>query len=96
MDEFQKMAVTIAIKRMFTSDYFNISVLDNCIKIVGCIPDKKDYDTLRALHCVHWGEMPQSLREMVMLKTAQILNGPQFDTNALIEGLFVNDSPLLN
>jgi len=95
MDEFHKQAAITALKAMFRKDYYDICAVDKVIKMTGCIPDKKDYQALNALHCVHWNEMSKELREMVLLKTMQIFEQPGIDIE-LLEGRLKNDLRLLN
>jgi hypothetical protein len=95
MDDFEKMVVTTALKRMFESDYFSICTIDKCVKVIGCVPDKRDYDALSALHCVHWDAMTPDLRNMVLLKTVQMLDSPAMNLHVL-DGMFKNAERLLN
>jgi hypothetical protein len=95
MNEFHKRAAIVSLKSMFGKSYFDITVVDACLKLSGCIPDRKDYEALRALHCVHWNEMEKDLREMVLLKTMQMFEQPGLDV-ALLDGCLKNDLLLLN
>lgn len=91
MDEFQKMAAKAALKDMFENkNYFSICTVDKLIKLTGCIPNKKDYEALNALHCIHWMDMGQELRSMAMMKTLQIFEQPGFDTEVL-DSVFSSD-----
>lgn len=95
MDEFQRKTVAIALKRMFTGQHFSICVVDACLKVSGCIPNKKDYDTLSALHCVNWSEMDADFRDQVLLKVAQIFTDPGMNIE-FIEEAIAHDPKLLN
>lgn len=95
MDAFHKAAVTTALKEMFNGNYFSISTVDKCIKITGCIPNKKDYQALSALHCVDWSDMDKELRQLVFVKTMEIFDNPGFDIE-LLGQVMKNDSLLLN
>jgi hypothetical protein len=95
MDEFHKKAAITALKKMFDGRYFDICTVDNVIKITGCIADRKDYQALRALHCVNWSDMDADLRNMVMVKTMQIFDTPKFSVEVLSNAI-KNDSLLLN
>lgn len=94
MNAFQTAAAKTALKHMFEKDYYDICTVDKLIKMTGCHPDRKDYQALNALHCVHFNEMDSDLRQMVYLKTIQIFDTEGFDTD-LIGGLF-NDTKQLN
>ncbi len=96
MNEFQREAAITALKVMFESTYFDICTVDKCIKLSGCVPpDRKDYQALHALHCVHFSDMSRNLRNMVLAKTMQIFESPKFDTEVL-GALFKTNSKMLN
>ena len=96
MDSFHKKAAITALKNMFEEKkYFDICTVDAVLKLTGCIPDKKDYQALRALHCVDWVDMDADLRNTVMLKTMQMFETPGFDTE-LLDGAIKTNTLLLN
>lgn len=95
MNEFHKKAAITSLKKMFEGRHFSICTIDTLCKLTGCIPDAKDYQALSALHCVNWSDMDSELREMVMLKVAQIFEKPGFDMQ-ILGGLLQRDSTLLN
>lgn len=91
MNDFQREAAITALKLMFEGRYFNISTVDKCIKISGCVPpDRKDYQALNALHCVDFADMSANLRQMTLAKTMQIFETPKFDTEVI--GALFNDN----
>jgi len=94
MNAFQIEAAKTALKHMFEKEYFDICAVDKLIKLTGCHPDRNDYQALSVLHCVHFNEMSDDLRQMVYLKTIQIFDNEGFDTD-LIGGL-LNDTKQLN
>lgn len=81
--DFRLEAVKLALKKMFTSDYFDICTVDCCLKITGAIPDKSTYDGLRAIHCVHWKDMSSSMRNEVFKRTLNMVAGEGFDMSAI-------------
>jgi hypothetical protein len=83
MDNFQKEVVLTAMRKMFQGLHFSICTVDNCLKITGAIPTKKDYDALSALHCVTWSEMSPQLRQTVLEKTVEILSSDSFNLSIL-------------
>jgi len=83
LDDFQKEVVLTAMKKMFQGSHFSICDLDKCLKITGTIPDKKDYDSLHALHCVDWKDMSPGLRQAVLERTVSMLSSDRFDLSAL-------------
>ena len=68
---------------MFQGSHFNICDLDKCLRITGTIPNKQDYDSLSALHCVDWSAMSPQLRQGVLEKTVSMLSSESFDLSVL-------------
>lgn len=96
MNEFQREAAITALKVMFEGKYYNICTVETCIKLSDCIPpNRKDYQALKALHCVNFSDMSASLRQMTLAKTMQIFENPKFDTE-VIGALFKTDTKMLN
>jgi hypothetical protein len=93
LDAFHQQAAAVALKNMFVGDHFNICDLDNLIKLLGCIPNKKDYEALRCLHCVHWCDMSPELRGEVLKRTIRILAAVGFDTGELDGVVLKNIAP---
>lgn len=95
MNDFEIMAAKAALKAMLRSDYFSICAVDKVLKISGCIPNGKDYAALSALHCIHWRDMEPALREMVVLKVAQMFENPGLDVG-VIDNAFSRHKLLLS
>lgn len=78
LSEFQQRAVSAAIEKMFAGQFFSITDLDNKVKTIGCEDNLsgRDYDALRAIHCVSWGAMDRDLKRMVREKCLELLDLP--------------------
>jgi hypothetical protein len=61
MDQLTQVAVATAMRKMFDNKWFDISTVDQCLKLAGVIAPTKPYQTLRVLHCVHYSDMPREL-----------------------------------
>ena len=85
MDNFQKQAITIALREMFEGSHFSICAVDKCLKIAGVIPPAADYDALSALHCVHWSKMPADFRDQVFVKTLELFTHAGFPLERILE-----------
>jgi hypothetical protein len=83
LDTFHQQAATVAIKKLFEGTYFSICELDSIIKLLGCLPDKKDYEALKCLHCVNWSDMPPDLRDEVLKRVLKIVKAVGFNTEIL-------------
>lgn len=83
LDTFHQQAATVALKKMFQGEHFSICDLDSIVKLLGCIPDKKDYEALRCLHCVNWSDMSPDLRGEVLKRVIKIMQSVGFDTEVL-------------
>lgn len=58
----QMECIRTALRVMWDKGYFDICTIDNILKVTGGIPDRKNYDALRLLHCVHFKDMSRNLR----------------------------------
>lgn len=61
MNEIQKMAAQAAMTNMLKKSYFSISTIDSILAMTNGKPNQDDYNILRALHCVNYGDMPPEL-----------------------------------
>lgn len=68
------IAIT-ALNHMFAGIHFSICTIDNVAKVLGVVPQADTYAQLRALHCVHWSEMPPALRDRIPALIEQTLSG---------------------
>lgn len=76
MDEVQTMAIRAALSKMIRDGYLNICTIDHILKMTGGIPDKRDYDILHALHCVHFREMEPELVRGIPVIVQRVINSP--------------------
>lgn len=81
MDEIQKMAIRAALAKMIRDGYLNICTIDNILKMTGGIPDRRDYDILHALHCVHFREMESELLRGLPVIVQRVINAPGIEFN---------------
>lgn len=76
--EFHQRSAAAALMKMFASSYFDICILDAIAKTLGkqgrCAG--RDYDALRAIHCMHWADMGPDLARMAKEKILEILELP--------------------
>jgi hypothetical protein len=78
MDELQKMAINCAIRDMMRKGYFSICVIDQILKMTGGIPDKRDYEVLRLLHCINFVDMQPELLRGLPLIMNRVINADDF------------------
>ncbi len=77
--DFQALAASAAIFRMFREKHFSICKLD---AIAATIDRKqhlagRDYEALRALHCMDWADMGTDLAHQTRAVCCQILGIPE-------------------
>lgn len=76
--EFHQRSAAVALVKMFASGHFDICTLDAIARTLGkqarCAG--RDYDALRAVHCIDWADMGRDLERMVKEKTLEILELP--------------------
>lgn len=83
LNETQAEVAILALNKMMRSSFFDICVIDNVAKMLNIPPRAETYKTLRALHCVHFSEMPASLRAKLPALIADCLGDPpMFQFNA--------------
>lgn len=63
MNDIKALAALTALNEMFAGSHFSICTIDTVAKLLGVHPQRDAYDTLHALHCVHWSKMPRELRD---------------------------------
>lgn len=85
MTEFEKQSITMALKKMFQGSYFDICVVDKCLKIASAIPPSADYNALAALHCVQWADMSQDFRQQVFVKTLEMFSHTGFPLEQIMQ-----------
>lgn len=65
LSEFQQRAAGVALERLLTGDYFDITALRKVAELTGTTLQGKDLTALEALHCVHYSKMDRALAVMV-------------------------------
>jgi len=75
LTEFQQRACALALVKMLSAKSFNICVLDAIGKTMGRTSSLagKDYDALRAIHCVDWADMGPELATLTRAKCFELL-----------------------
>ncbi|EKT3962754.1 hypothetical protein ABF179_002327 [Flavobacterium psychrophilum] len=99
MDEIQKQVVKIALKKMFTQKHFSICDIDKCIKISQIIPNKVDYNTMSALHCVDYSDMNKDVQNWLLQTVEDMFVGSGFDlsfleTKETINAIVIEEKPI--
>ena len=83
MDEIQKQVVKIALKKLFTQKHFSICDIDRCLKISQIIPNKTDYNTMSALHCIDYSDMNKEVQDWLLTAVEEMFMGTGFDLSFL-------------
>lgn len=58
-------ALRLGLRRIFTSDHFSICDLDKLLRIANVHPPAEIYDSLNAMHCVHYNTMSDGTKARV-------------------------------
>lgn len=74
MDTTQELAAKTALNKMMKDGYFSICVIDNIVKMGNILPNRRAYDILHTLHCVHFKDMPTELYEQLPTLIRECLN----------------------
>ena len=66
MTDIKQLAALTSLNSMMDKGYMDICCVDSVGKLLGINPKISDsYNTLHALHCVHYAKMPQELRDAI-------------------------------
>ena len=75
----------LSLRKMLSKGYFDICTIDAILKL-GEIPrGGRDYDRLRTLHCIHYAEMSEEVRSLMVNLIGRVLSMPSLDTNSLFK-----------
>lgn len=73
-----QLSVLTTLNKMMRSSRFSICTVDDAVKVLGTMPDRRAYDILSTLHCVEWGDMPTELRDSVPKLIERCINVPAY------------------
>jgi hypothetical protein len=76
MTTIEILAAQASLKKMEQNGYFDICVIDNILKISGGVPNGRDHQVLRMLHCVHFKDMPSELLKELPHIVHRVLGSP--------------------
>ena len=79
MNAMETLAAKTALKKMVEQGYFDICTVDNVLKISGGIPNSREYQTLRLLHCVHYKDMPAELLKELPNVIKRVVESPALE-----------------
>lgn len=80
MMDIKQIALSTALKKLFTERSFSICAIDDCVKMMNVIPDREVYEIMRTVHCVNYSDMPLELRKWLIDSTYSMfsINGCEF------------------
>ncbi len=91
--DIKQEACKIALKKMFSGSYFDMSTINNLLKMTNTIPDKEIHATLQTVHCCGWDEMTPEFRKWVFETVLTMFSGNGFDLNAIeFRNMNINNS----
>ncbi|MFT0137312.1 hypothetical protein ACEK07_04530 [Alcanivoracaceae bacterium MT1] len=80
MDQFKKLAVETAVKKLFSKCHFDICTLNEIGDMIGVNPRQHpDYRFLRGLHCVNYADMDPQLTAQLQQRVLDCLARPIFN-----------------
>lgn len=65
MNDLKQLAAMTALNDMLGKSSFSICTIDNVAKLLDVNPRGEAYDTLRAVHCIEYADMPPQLRDAI-------------------------------
>ena len=76
MNDIERLSIQAALKKMIDCQYFDITTIDQVLKVTKTVPNGRLYDTMRLLHCIHYRDMDPELLEQLPMMLAEIFKGP--------------------
>lgn len=84
-DHFKIAAATVALKKMFASEgCVNICTIREVMQLLGAV-ENEDYRALSALHCVHFRDMPDNMRQEAINRTIRMVFADTVDLDKIEE-----------
>ena len=81
-----KMAIAVtAVTKMMKDTYFSICSVDSVCKVIGASTHGSAYDMLRALHCIHFVDMPKEVRESIPALMREVFKQAVFDDSDIAD-----------
>lgn len=88
MKTFEFEVVQSALKKLFDESHFSICTVDKIGALIGTNPQKHPgYKWLNALHCVHYSEMSQSVRDELPRRVMEVLRPDSVNFEAMAMAL---------
>ncbi len=77
--ELEVELIRAALRKMKKKGYFDICIIDDILKITGGVPNSRDYDQLRILHCVDYSDMSPKLAQLLPAMIKNVIESPTFE-----------------
>jgi len=62
MNTLELEVIRTLVKKLLTENHFSICTVDELLRLTGGVPPAREYQILRALHCVNYRDMTPPLR----------------------------------
>ena len=79
MNAIETLVAKTALKKMMEQGYFCICTIDNILKMSGGIPNPRDYQMLRTLHCINYKDMPSALLNELPSIIQRVVESPSLE-----------------
>ena len=86
-DSLKMDIATTAVANCFKKNHFSICDVDNICKVIGATPGGKAYDMLRALHCMYYADMPDSVRREIPNLMREVFGKPALGIEDVVVAL---------
>ena len=71
--EFEQNVICIALQKLISSDYYDITAMDKLSKLFGISKRSGIYDYFSLMHCVHYKDMGEDVAEELINKSLDYL-----------------------
>lgn len=87
INETKMMVARVALEKVIKSTYLDICTVNKVIDLLGARRSGEAYKILSTLHCVHYDDMPVTLRERIPLLINEILTTPTKTSDVVDQAL---------
>lgn len=83
MTDIEAEIIRAILTKQFSAGFFNIILIDDCLKVSNTIPDRDVYRKLLALHTVYYDQMSPVLRRWLFETCIALFTGNGFQMDVL-------------
>lgn len=83
MEREDQLVIEAALNKMFKGSHFSICTIETVLELLNIPRGGRDYERLRAIHCVYYADMSEELKQTMMTLIGRVLSVPPIDVSAM-------------